>query len=156
MPKLCPLCFHEWTLTLHCARKRRNSVVGNYKHHDYWNIESPDCHVSVRDEPLLYLGTRQAISAAHYAQKVPIMPALCSKSTIMPALCSMLFGTYYSQNYANIIRPTQLLLHRKSFNRECLERDPWSSLFVTAVSIYNQWAISQSPLGNFHSASPGA
>ena len=25
---------------------------------------------------------------------------------IIPALCSMLSGTYYSQNYASIIRPT--------------------------------------------------
>ena len=32
----------------------------------------------------------------HYAQCLPIIPALCS----------MLFGTYYSQNYASIIRPT--------------------------------------------------
>ena len=42
----------------------------------------------------------------HYAQCLPIIAAFAQCLPIIPALCSMLSGTYYSQNYASIIRPT--------------------------------------------------
>ena len=44
----------------------------------------------------------------HYAQCLPIIPALCS----------MLSGTYYSQNYASIIRPT-LVATRQGLHVYC-------------------------------------
>ena len=53
-----------------------------------------------RDTSSLGTSARIMLSAyllfPHYAQCLPIIPALCS----------MLSGTYYSQNYASIIRPT--------------------------------------------------
>ena len=68
----------------------------------HWGRDTSSLGTSAIIPAVLTYYSRIMLSAyllfPHYAQCLPIIPALCS----------MLSGTYYSQNYASIIRPTLL------------------------------------------------
>ena len=71
----------------------------------HWGRDTSSLGTSAIIPAVLTYYSRIMLSAyllfPHYAQCLPIIPALCS----------MLSGTYYSQNYASIIRPTLVIGH---------------------------------------------